>query len=143
MRRGIVRTEFRLARQYFECHELIEPRLRFLFRLPHDEGLERSEVMIQPSHPVADPTLQQDFAPQEINRHRQLGRAENLLLDGRENLLRRNILAQPFGEDAEEVRLLDVFLAVQKRSRHVSLGSARPVIPQSATLRQSRSPAKR
>lgn len=127
-------AEVRLAGQDFEGHELVEPRLCFLFRLPHDEGLERSEVMLQPSHPVADSALQQDFASQEINRHGQLGRAENLFLDRRENLLRRNALAQPLGEDAEEVRLLDVFLAVQKGSRHVSLCSVRPEFRKAAIV---------
>ena len=86
-----------------------------------DVGLERREVMADPRHGRPHQAGALDLGVQERDGQRQLGRREQLLADPRQDLLRRQPVDQALAEGVEEIRLLDVFLALEHgHGRHLT-----------------------
>ena len=97
-------------------------------------GLERREIVVDPLH--GRPHLAGPFHldVQERDSQGELGRRQQLLADPRQDLLRRQPVDEPLAKRVEEIRLLDVFLALEhghredsslfERRKDVSLGSA-------------------
>jgi hypothetical protein len=54
-----------------------------------------------------------ELRPDELHRHGQPRRGQDFLREMIEDLLRRHLVFEPLAHGAEEVRLLDVFLAIE------------------------------
>ena len=91
-----------------------------LFGLLHDERLEGREIVRQQAKAARQQPGVLDLRGQELHRHRQMRRRQDLLVNLAQDLLGRHFLLDPLPQGAKEVRLLDVFLAVQKLS-HVAI----------------------
>ena len=103
---------FGLALQDFAGDAEVESPLGLL-RLGDHVGLEGREVVGQLGHGGGEPAGQPQLAGHEVDRVGQLGRRQDLLADGPQQVLRRHALLHPLPQRAEEVGLLDVFLAGQ------------------------------
>ena len=69
---------------------------------------------------------------QKRDGHRQLGRREQLLADSRQDVLRRQPVNQSLAERMEEIRLLDILLALEHRHRKTPRAVRQPpsAVPQ-------------
>ena len=85
-------------------------------------GLERREVMADPCHGRRHQAGSLDLGGEERDGQRQPGRREQLLADPRQDVLRRQAVDQPLAEGVEEIRLLDVLLAIEHGHRGYSSG---------------------
>jgi hypothetical protein len=89
----------------------------FRFGLLHDVRLKRREIMREAGHRPRHDARVLKLSQQEIERHGEPRRREDLLLHQADQLLNRHVLGKPFAERAKEVSLFDVFFAVEHGGR--------------------------
>ena len=78
--------------------------------------------MGQPGHRRGKSAGQSQLAGHEIQRERQHGGGQNLLLDGHQQVLRRHVLLHPFPQRLEKIGLFDVFFPVQRHDPGLPFG---------------------
>jgi hypothetical protein len=88
--------------------------LPIVLGLGHDEALERREVMRQPFHRRREAAEVPQLGQHEVDRHRQLGRGEDLFANAVEDFLGGHVLPQPRPQHLKEMHLLDVFFTRQR-----------------------------
>ncbi len=137
--RGALGLEFRLAFQDQQRLFHREP-TGVVLGLGDDVSLERREVVADPRHGGPHQPEHLDLRAKEGDGQRQPGRREQLFPDPRQDILGWQPVDEPLAEGVEEIRLLDIFLAIQDGHRLPPHGDVETVADPAGVPQRPREP---